>query len=989
MNTNPTPNNNGTGFTPDQYSRSATVITLVLTVIAILTAAIFAFLGYSGNLPQLYIPAAILAVASIFDLFSLSLIRKGRINLAMMIVGTVFLVKALTIPFFTEGLGLIIAASIMVVITSITGLAMKSNRSIPGVVGALILGAAAFFMDTALGGDRVKTTLPDTYSLLALLVIVASAFIVLLREFKRFTLQAKITLGILVTGGITVAALSYFGLGRANVIIGSLSNRYEESVKAQTEQEILGAVQSKAGEIDALLTETTNDLVGIAEYLSNLGVRRDAFFENTYWNSAEKVFQLPDGQYGNSGTDPASIYLPNTYTLDNEIIRDLNANIFLDFVTPGFLESHPDVVAIYYISSLGYTIYYPNIDLAENIPPDFNPLTQPFYTIGTPERNPDRLPQWTKPYQDPAGSGLIVTLTVPVYSKGGNFKGVISVDIQLARISELVSGIHLGETDFAFLVDKNSFIITMPEEGYQLYGLEPKEIPVNESPTQSLFDTDSPILHFAAQRLLINNATLLNIRIDGVETYFAIAGLESTGYKLILIAPESELNAQIVSSRREVQDEIDTTLQGAILILIMMFIGALLVSIWVGQIITQPLKRLTTTVDQITRGNLSARVEIKTQDETGMLARAFNSMAERLHETLSGLEDRIMERTSELEKISESNAYRASQFEAIARISHTISSTQALDNLLPQITETISEELGFYHVGIFLLDTHKEYAVLVAANSEGGKAMLARSHRLRVGEIGIVGYATRSGEPRIALDVGLDAVYFNNPDLPETHSEIALPLRIGLEVIGALDVQSTKTNAFSQEDVSILSTLTDQVSIAIQNARSYQQSVDALRQAQQIAAQLGEQQWSQFLSQQTIAGYHFDGVEARSIQPTDGTDAQSLSIPLVLRGTRIGTLKLHATDPSRTWDEDERAMAQATAERTAFAIENARLIQDAQKRAAKEHAIGQISSKISNLVSLESILQTTVQELGNTLPGTDVAIQFTEEFSDRKKRAGE
>jgi GAF domain-containing protein len=312
-----------------------------------------------------------------------------------------------------------------------------------------------------------------------------------------------------------------------------------------------------------------------------------------------------------------------------------------------------------------------------------------------------------------------------------------------------------------------------------------------------------------------------------------------------------------------------------------------------------------------------------------------------------------------------------------------------MEKLLPQITGAISEELGFYHTGIFHLDNHKEYAVLVAANSEGGQRMLARSHRLRVGETGIVGYATRSGEPRIALDVGLDAVYLNNPDLPETHSEIALPLRIGLEIIGALDVQSTKTNAFSQEDVSILSTLADQVSFAFQNARSYHQSLEALQQAQQIAAQLGEQQWSQFLSQQTISGYHYDGVEAKSIQTVTEKNTKSFSIPLILRGTRIGTLKLSATDPSRDWDEDEIAMAQATAERTAYAIESARLLQEAQKRAAKERAIGQISAKISNLVSLENILQTTIQELGSTLPGTDVAIQFTEDFSDHKKRAGE
>ncbi len=299
-----------------------------------------------------------------------------------------------------------------------------------------------------------------------------------------------------------------------------------------------------------------------------------------------------------------------------------------------------------------------------------------------------------------------------------------------------------------------------------------------------------------------------------------------------------------------------------------------------------------------------------------------------------------------------------------------------MDALLPQIAGTISEQFGFYHVGIFLLDTHREYAILVAANSEGGQKMLARNHRLLVGGAGIVGFVTNAGQPRVALDVGLDAAFFNNPDLPDTHSEIALPLRIGTEIIGALDVQSIEPNAFSQEDVSILSTLADQVAIAIQNARSYQQSREALAQAEAASTQMSGQQWKRFFADQPIEGYYFDGIEAKDMKPSDKQPAHSLAIPLTLRGTRIGTLKLSASDPNRTWTDDEIAMAQATAERTALAVESARLLQEAQKRAAKERTIGDISAKIGSLVNIENILQTAIQELGNTMPNTDIAIQF-------------
>lgn len=138
------------------------------------------------------------------------------------------------------------------------------------------------------------------------------------------------------------------------------------------------------------------------------------------------------------------------------------------------------------------------------------------------------------------------------------------------------------------------------------------------------------------------------------------------------------------------------------------------------------------------------------------------------------------------------------------------------------------------------------------------------------------------------------------------------------------------------------------------------------------------------MSRQQIGGYHFDGIEARQIKaPSEKPTSHSLSIPVTLRGTKIGTLKLNAPDPNRIWTEEEIALAQATADRTALAIENARLLQDAQKRAAKERTIGEISSKIGSLVNLDNIVQTTIQELGNTLPGTEIAIQFNPQDSEQ------
>jgi GAF domain-containing protein len=354
-------------------------------------------------------------------------------------------------------------------------------------------------------------------------------------------------------------------------------------------------------------------------------------------------------------------------------------------------------------------------------------------------------------------------------------------------------------------------------------------------------------------------------------------------------------------------------------------------------------------------------------------------------EALSGnLEQRVSERTAELEQASQQIERRAEQFEAIAQVSRIISSIQDQEELLPRITRMISHYFGFYHVGIFLLDDNKQFAVLRAANSEGGKRMLARKHHLEVGQTGIVGHVTATGNPRIALDTGTDAVYFDNPDLPDTRSEMALPLMAGSQVIGALDVQSTESNAFTQEDINILSVLADQVSTAIQNALLYEESREALAQAESISRQLTGETWANVQRFAPLVGYRFDGIKPEPLSRLTNDEQaelqkETLSVPVKLRNETIGRLRIKPAADGHQWSEDETAIIYATAERVALAVENARLIIESQKSAAKEQVVGEISSKIGASINLDNILQTTLREMGRILPGAEISIQVENE----------
>jgi len=342
------------------------------------------------------------------------------------------------------------------------------------------------------------------------------------------------------------------------------------------------------------------------------------------------------------------------------------------------------------------------------------------------------------------------------------------------------------------------------------------------------------------------------------------------------------------------------------------------------------------------------------------------------------LEQRVKERTSQLLIANQQSEKRASQLQVVADVARSVATIQETNQLLSTITRLVSERFGFYHVGIFLLDANQQYANLRAANSEGGKKMLARSHRLKIGEQGIVGFVTARGQARVALDVGDEAVFFNNPDLPDTHSEVALPLKFGQQIIGALDIQSKDANAFSQDDVNIFSVLADQVSVAIQNTRSLEQAQRAVNEAEIASSQLVGQAWKGYAERTQIRGYHYDGIKPEPVnnlaKPSEDKDA--LLSPVRLRGQTIGRLKLKASDANHKWTEDERAIIAATAERVALAMESARLLDEAQKRATRESFLSEIAAKLGTSFQLDSILRDTVEELGQTLQGSTVSFQL-------------
>ena len=362
------------------------------------------------------------------------------------------------------------------------------------------------------------------------------------------------------------------------------------------------------------------------------------------------------------------------------------------------------------------------------------------------------------------------------------------------------------------------------------------------------------------------------------------------------------------------------------------------------------------------------------------------SLVRALEDQRGHLEEQVAERTADL-------ARRSAQLEAAAQVAREAVGIRDVEQLLAETVNLISDRFGFYHTGLFLLDESGEYAVLRAASSEGGRRMLARGHRLQVGQEGIVGYVTGAKRARIALDVGEDAVFFDNPDLPRTRSETALPLLTGDEVLGALDVQSTEREAFGEADVTVLQTLADQVAIAISNARLVRRVQESLEMERRAYGQMSMEAWRNLVRAGMGPGQRYDPQrilpdrgpwreemvqaekEGRAVSGQDGPGA-TMAIPLKVREQVIGVLDAYKPSGTGEWTDDEVALFQALVDQLGVALDSARLYQDAQRRATQDRVLGEVAGRMRETLDMDAVIKTAVRDIGEALGIAEVEVRM-------------
>lgn len=360
-----------------------------------------------------------------------------------------------------------------------------------------------------------------------------------------------------------------------------------------------------------------------------------------------------------------------------------------------------------------------------------------------------------------------------------------------------------------------------------------------------------------------------------------------------------------------------------------------------------------------------------------------------LREDQSKLESHVAERSGDVER-------QRTQIQTAAEIAKLATETQDTQELMSRAVELIRDRFDFYHASAFLLDATGTWAELVASTGEAGRQLLARKHRLAVGSASIVGWVTANLQARVALNVEKDPFHFRNPLLPGTRAEMAVPIMVGSQLIGALDVQSTQADAFSEVDVRALEAIAAELAIASENARLLREARATLERAGRPGPIPWSESWARLMHSGQGTVVHFGAAADESQPPITASDraarsgeavvhegGHEIAVPILVRGEVVATIAARKTEAEETFGEEDLAVLQAVASQAAQALDGARQYSEEQRRLAELEVVNRVSQAASQLLNLDALYRILHTQIAEVLGPTDLTIALCDEEQRR------
>jgi len=394
----------------------------------------------------------------------------------------------------------------------------------------------------------------------------------------------------------------------------------------------------------------------------------------------------------------------------------------------------------------------------------------------------------------------------------------------------------------------------------------------------------------------------------------------------------------------------DIQIQSIFFSILALILGAVF-SYYVSRSVSDPVKELIGTFNKIEQGDLTQRARITSTDEMGIVTVQFNRMVSRLETLQTTLEQQVQERTKQLTASNEVGKAAASSLDP--------------DELIVKVTNLFPEQFGYYYAAVYLLDSSEKWAELKYATGEAGKVLKQNHHRLEISGRSMVSGAIREKAARIAQVAFQEKQRFENPLLPYTRSEIALPLIIGDRILGALNVQSTRESDFTPQVIETMHNMASQVAIALENARLFQEAQQVIQEMRAVQQQYLLEGWQGFTKENENLEY--------AVGNAMRENPKTIEVPISLRDQILGQIQLEGNEE---WTAEQHSLVEAVAKQAAIALENARLVSESRQAAVREHMLAEINSKIWSAATIDSILQTTVKELGRRLDASQATIEL-------------